>query len=1118
MNEGVTEITVGLDIGTGSVGWAVINSQTHEILDANSYLFKDTVGANVDRRTHRQLRRQIDRRQRRIASVNVSLKASGFPGKPEGVSQHFQIGGQYRYRCEDPDCQLLPLTGQCAHRDPYALRAAGLVRKLTPWEFSVVALHLAKNRGWAKAGGDSNVDDSRVFCRFCWLSVDGKEAVAVGEIWYHKKCLAKLQKGASPKLPEPGSRQVACTSEAMGDLTPGAFIHKLRMGEIKPDGFPERVTSLSNLWFRREQIRYEFHRIWLQQAALDKSGLYSVDARNRIDNAIFWQRPLRDAKGGMCDIYEMEETAPLSLLDSQKFLLLCQIDNVRVVTHTPNPDPGEPPIEHSRRLRPAEIERALRHLDGVGTSVFSTLFAKAVIEPGAKGNYPSNYKFDGNRTQSKIRQSLKEDANLLGEWMRLPYAVQSTLVEAMLEADREAPRRKRLRKKATELYKNGANVSLELVKALALVDLPVGRGRLSLGALEEVLPEMENGRSYNSVRASLRQFTSDSRLNDAREAFMNNIRNPHVRKMVAVARRILYEIRDTYSTDQGFRISAVHIESTENMPLSQDSKKEVNKKNESNQKKRDIARQALREQSGCEPTAKDILAYMLWEEQGGLDIYTGATISISDLIAGRCDIDHIQPFSRSLDDSYMNKALVFKSTNHDKGALNPHEKWGRDLVIWGGIETRAGRCYATKQLASKRKRILSPELIGDATQRLHFTGQAGRFLERYLTRIDPSFGEVSMFRGGVTAEARRRWGVDSLLHDSDCALRFKKNRGDVRHHALDAIVLALIDDELVARYLANYRHQMEIQDQAGEDGKRRSSKLFPMPDWVGPALERIKEMLGDEDADHGRGPDLDDEGYLVNPRKMYTVHEVDTWPRGQLHLETFGKVLNIDGRKMVGFKPSKDGAINQPLVAKPPGQRALKEAYLLHLTSCPLHVGNRDHSVLAICNCVETRHVSRALSNYCLELQCDENGRYIDARAVTLMEEMGRNAKRDVDRGACDTGKYDCVRLYPGSIVTYGNRLYRVRGFSIAGEKRELVLIPINSNQSGWCSSNKLLAHERQSGNGSVRYIDEGRPVRLQKRQFWVDIKVMARGRSMLRNEFVNTSSECNDNNALIAA
>src|SRR5690606_16985401 len=57
--------------------------------------------------------------------------------------------------------------------------------------------------------------------------------------------------------------------------------------------------------------------------------------------------------------------------------------------------------------------------------------------------------------------------------------------------------------------------------------------------------------------------------------------------------------------------------------------------------------------------------------------------ALADAVATQ--IDHIIPYSRSWNDSYMNKVLCHTSCNQDKGNMTPRERWG-GTPTWEAME------------------------------------------------------------------------------------------------------------------------------------------------------------------------------------------------------------------------------------------------------------------------------------------------------------------------------------------------------------------------------------------------------------------------------------------------
>src|SRR5215207_6503836 len=64
---------------------------------------------------------------------------------------------------------------------------------------------------------------------------------------------------------------------------------------------------------------------------------------------------------------------------------------------------------------------------------------------------------------------------------------------------------------------------------------------------------------------------------------------------------------------------------------------------------------------------KDREKHSLWLECNRICPYTGKVISLSQLFSSEIEIEHIIPYSRSLDDSFTNKTVTFYNINKEKG-------------------------------------------------------------------------------------------------------------------------------------------------------------------------------------------------------------------------------------------------------------------------------------------------------------------------------------------------------------------------------------------------------------------------------------------------------------------
>ena len=131
-------LTLGLDLGTNSIGWALIvhdeNGDPSALKDCGSRIFQEAVDAktrtpkNKARRGARAARRQLSRRKHRRQALSELLVENGLLPKDESELHALLL--------DDKEC------------NPYLLRKKGLDERLDLHEFGRVLAHLNRRRGF----------------------------------------------------------------------------------------------------------------------------------------------------------------------------------------------------------------------------------------------------------------------------------------------------------------------------------------------------------------------------------------------------------------------------------------------------------------------------------------------------------------------------------------------------------------------------------------------------------------------------------------------------------------------------------------------------------------------------------------------------------------------------------------------------------------------------------------------------------------------------------------------------------------------------------------------------------------------------------------------------------
>lgn len=155
---GESGLTLGLDLGPNSIGWALLDEKNARIVASGVRVFPEGVDAfdtakeksrTQERRTKRGMRRQIARRSRRKFRLRVTLWKGGL--LPDAAIQ-FGEGNRRAQRLVHsgalPSFAIDPPDHSWLQADPYELRRKGLDHALEPHEVGRVLLHLASRRGF----------------------------------------------------------------------------------------------------------------------------------------------------------------------------------------------------------------------------------------------------------------------------------------------------------------------------------------------------------------------------------------------------------------------------------------------------------------------------------------------------------------------------------------------------------------------------------------------------------------------------------------------------------------------------------------------------------------------------------------------------------------------------------------------------------------------------------------------------------------------------------------------------------------------------------------------------------------------------------------------------------
>jgi CRISPR-associated endonuclease Csn1 len=726
--------TLGLDIGTTSIGWALIEDTKGEeqIIATGVRIFPEGVDRDQQggeqaktqtRREKRGQRRQIARRARRKEQLRELLTTNG----------------------------LLPVELDALEGviglNPYPLRRKGLDEKLSLFEFGRVLVHLNQRRGFK-----SNRKTDR-----------GKEEQGM---------LAEIS-------------ALAGRFEATGSRTLGEYLARLGAGEIEP-GEDESVSP-RNRHTRRDMYEQEFDEVWKVQAAHYPETL-TDELKEQIHKIVFFQRALYWPKSviGRCDLEPRLKRCPVANRAAQRFRIVQEVNNLKIIDRAT----GE-----ERRLSADERAIVIGELSKAKERTFDQIRKKLGFTEEVRFNFENDEGTGRDKLKGHLVDCLlatKPGVNKKGHrtgalgkaYWDLDERTKDRIVAILIEEDSE--------ERAISLLQKRCGLDAEQAEAVMGVNLPDGYASFSKHAIRRLLPHMERGLLLMANDATDSAMHAAGYLRpDQREVGeltmlgqSPDLPNPIVRRALVEVRKVVNAITRELCADRveagGRPYDAIHVELGREAKASFEQRKEMRF---DNAKRRKIREQAADEIAGHgdKVTRSKINAYLLWQEQGRECVYTGRVISLTQLLSEAVDVDHILPRWRSLDDSMMNKVVVFREANREKEDQTPFE-WlaQRDPDRYAEVLARAKKLPYPKY----RRFIQQDVQLNDFVARQLVDM---RYISRLVTQyLRPLGADMVMPRGSMTAELRRRWELNNILSDDG-----EKTRADHRHHAVDAVAIAL---------------------------------------------------------------------------------------------------------------------------------------------------------------------------------------------------------------------------------------------------------------------------------------------------------------------------------------
>lgn len=782
---------LALDLGSTSLGWAMIrlnkDDQPCAVIKAGVRIFsngrnpKDGSSLAVTRREARAMRRRRDRLLKRKARMMRTLIEYGFFPSDEAQRKALET------------------------LNPYALRAKGLDQVLTPEEFGRALFHINQRRGF-KSNRKTDKKDSDSGALKTAINklreiLKTKSCRTVGE-WLHKRDFA--------------------------GQTVRARFHQTKV--LKDDG-KTRIDKSYDLYIDRAMIEEEFDVLWAKQSELNPT-LFSEQARADLKDVLLHQRPLKPVKPGRCTFLSDEERAPLALPSTQRFRMYQEVNNLRILREGLK----EEPLTLNQR------DDLIAALEENNKRSFTQIKKLLGVGGAVQFNFedPKRQELKGNTTSA----ILSRDEHFGTAWFTFDEAKQDAIVLQLVKEENES----RLIRWLQEV----TGVDEKHAEAIANTGLPEGYGSLSILALASILPELRRdvvtydkaviaagfehhsrleeysevqGRTFDTGLERINPTTGEIKhvhafyelpyygeflqrhvgfgsndSTDSDEKRYGRIANPTVHIGLNQVRLVVNALIKRYGHP-----SEVIVEVARDLKQSKDQRDEENKRQAENQRRNSRIRSAIAgilEISEERVKTADIQKMILWEELSFDPAdrrcpYSGVQISASMLLSDEVEIEHILPFSQTLDDSLNNKTVALRQSNRAKGNRTPWDAFGAQHVE--GFDYAAILARAEQMPKAKRYRFGEDgyhrwlkDDAGFMARALNDTRHMSKVAREYLSLICPN---TRVIPGRMTAMLRAKFGLNDVL-----GLNGEKNRNDHRHHAVDACVIAVTDQGLLQRF------------------------------------------------------------------------------------------------------------------------------------------------------------------------------------------------------------------------------------------------------------------------------------------------------------------------------
>lgn len=745
-------VTIGVDIGVASVGIAVVDSETGDILEAVSDIFPcANAASNADRRGFRQGRRGKRRLATRITDFKSLWTKSGYM-IPE-------------------DINLSPLE----------LRVMALAEKITMNELYVVLLNNLKHRGISYLeDADDGVTSGGDYTKGLKVNQDELRTKLPCEIQLER--LKKYGKYRGQQKIVEANQEIVLSNIFTVSAYRNEIIKILQTQKSFHTEITDEFIDAFLAIFDRKRKYYEGP--GNEQSRTDY-GRYTTKIDGETGEYIT-EDNIFEKLIGKCSVYPSETRASAASYTAQEFNILNDLNNLII---------GGRKIDEDEKR---EIVNLIMSSDrpSVEKIICSVTKEDADTIEGARIDKNEKRIYHSFEVYRKMRNALRDINVDIADFSREELDEIGRILTLNTEMEG-----------VLNTLKTSNILTLDEKIVECLVTLRKKNGTLfnkwhsfSVKVMLDLIPAM-----YEQSKEQMQLLTEMGVIKGERDKYKGlkylpetivtqELYNPVVIRSVRVTVRAINALIKKYGYPNRIVIEMPRDKNDE------EEKKRIKDEQTKNEKELANIIKNINQEYGIQITEASFrnrkglkLKLKLWNEQGGVCPYSGKRINIEDLLSSPhlFEVDHIIPLSISFDDGRNNKVLVYASENQDKGQRTPYgyltslsRPWG-----WEEFRTKVFELKAQKKIPNKKVENLLfcydiqkvDVLKGFINRNLNDTRYASRTVLNELQLFfatNETGTKVSVIRGSFTSQMRKN-------------MKLEKDRDEsYAHHAVDALLVA----------------------------------------------------------------------------------------------------------------------------------------------------------------------------------------------------------------------------------------------------------------------------------------------------------------------------------------